>query len=154
MNVMLGDVCIQIQSKMRPLSVEVTESSVNAIITFCRNHVRSNMAALKKDQEACPETPKKASFVMPTDACPAIQGKVTWQPSHQAWCVHCKDSKGVTSSSRVRVVVQETSTNFLKRGGSAKDSFHTLRRQRYIDAIIKWNETDASTRPRIDVPQA
>ena len=43
--------------------------------------------------------------------------------------------------------------SILKSSGDAKESFNTLRRKRYIDAINMWNELDKSSRPRIIVPE-
>ena len=159
LEVSLGDSKITIQSKMRPLRIEVTEAAVTGIIEWCRQHVREGKPILKKHAH---EHAKKSggSFVMPADGCPGIVGKVTWQPSHTAWCVHGKNDKGVHFTTRVKVGGGRNKAGFLQAASqavglphmNAKDTFNMQRRKSYIEALELWNAEDKSTRPRIIVP--
>ncbi len=167
-DVMVGDVKMKVQNKLRPLRVECTEASVNGVIAFCRKHVLDGKADLKKYRvrEDGGQAAERSTFVMPTDDCPIILGKVTWQPSHHAWCVHGKAGSGATFSTRVRVSGLDPHQpagngiggSFLKpaekRGCvDGKESYNIERRSRYIEAIEIWNEKDKSSRDRILVPK-
>ena len=150
--VKLGDTVIKMQNKPRPLAMECTESSVIAVMKFCRLHIRSDQASAKQDRAVAKVKQGKPSFAMPAEDCPAIVGKVTWQPSHQAWCIHGKSDTGEVFTNRVKVVESGSSSGFLKKSVPTKEAFLSLRRKRYIDAMNSWNELDRSSRPRIDVP--
>ena len=94
---------------------------------------------------------------MPADECPSITGKVTWQPSHSAWCIHGKREGGVALKNRVRVGGRKEA-GFFKPAGhgckNAREIFLIERRKAYIAAIELWNKEDKSTRERIEVPFA
>ena len=158
-DVMLGDTKVRIQTKARPLKMEVTEASVNAVIAWCRRHVMEGKLSLKKQTStsaACPE----GTWAMPADPCPAILGKVTWQPSHTSWCVHAKGDDGNRFTARLKLIDNKATQGLLQSGGmpqtkdDAKAAFAKARREMYIEAIKKWNAEDKSTRPRIDLPDS
>jgi len=160
---------VKMKTNTRPLFIAVTQESVNAVIAFCRKHIKEGPVQLKKDtaagsqQAACPQEaacPRK-SFAMPVDACPSIIGKVTWQASRTAWSVHGKSEHGEKFSKRCKVTVPTEKKGFLTSGGglspgeesvTAKDAFHVARRKAYIEAIKMWNAEDYSTRERIVEP--
>ncbi len=161
-DVTVGDVTMKVQNQLRPLRVECTEASVNAVITFCRKHVLDGKADLKK-YRAHEDGGRRSAFVMPTDDCPLIVGRVTWQPSHRAWCVHGKDGSGATFGTRIRVTTPHQLAGVVssffqsdqrRRGTDAKEAYTIERRSRYIEAIETWNEKDKSTRDRLVVPAA
>jgi hypothetical protein len=143
LSVKLGDDTIRIQSRLRPIRVEVQQAAVNTIIAWCRSHVQQNKPVLKKHQvsAACP------SWSMPADACPTILGKVTWQPSHHGFCVHAKSSDGRIEKKRIKVKQPS------KMSG-AHDEFQANRMRAYMEAIDMWNKYDCSTRERIPVPSS
>ena len=154
LDVKLGDVTIRVQNKIRPFRIEVTESSVNAIMSWCREHVLQGKATLKKHQakgETASSSTASLSWSMPVDDCPSILGKVTWQPSHTAWCVHSKDENGVIVKARVKVGGGKEQTGFLNSRMSARANYHADRRSAYLHAIELWNHRDKSTRDRIQL---
>lgn len=150
LDVILADATIKVQNKLRPFRVEVTEESVIAIMKWCRQHVLNGKATLKKHQTkaACPKA-AAPSWSMPVDECPTILGKVTWQPSHVAWCVHGKDDNGKIVKTRVKVGGKKEQQGFFT---SARENYFVDRKNAYIAAIELWNEKDKSTRDRIEAP--
>ena len=139
---------LKVQNKVRPLLVQVTEESVKAIIDWCRDHVMQGKPTLKKHQTvAASPKPVQPQFSMPLDECPTILGKVTWQFSHGAWCVHAKDAEGKIVKTRVKA----SEGSYLKSG---RDNYYSDRKKAYLQAIEIWNRTDKSSRERIIVDEA
>ena len=103
---------------------------------------------LKQDQTkvACPQA-AQSSWSMPVDDCPSIISRVTWQPSHDGWCVHAKNEGGVIVKTRVKV----GGGSFLNSG---RDTYSSARKDAYRQAIELWNQKDHSTRDRIEAPTA
>ena len=155
-DVMLGDTKVRIQTKVRPLKMEVTEASVNAVIEWCRQHIKAGKLSLKK-QSSTPAACPRGTWSMPADPCPPIQGKVTWQPSHSSWCIHARDENKQKFIARLKVEVTKRTQGFLQSGGmpptkdGAKAAFAKARRETYLAAINQWNMEDKSSRPRIEV---
>ncbi len=157
---------IKVRVKERPFLVEATASNVEALIRFCRRNMEESKAKgqpqLKRKSGASavepPESPDSVVaaascatpsavkvFAMPMDVCPAIIGKVTWQPSKNAWAVHCKGADKKSIQSRVKV---DLPTNAV----DEKTEFEKARLRAYKKAVAHWNDVDQSKRDRIPMP--
>ena len=155
---------VKMKASIRPVSIAVTEDSINAVIAFCKNHIKEGPLQLKKNESKNKDSAagSKKSFSMPVDTCPSIIGKVTWQASHTAWCVHGKNANGEKFAKRCKLNLLKPQKRFLASGGLApaqgeddtKKSFHDARRTAYLEAIKMWNEEDCSSRERIVEPEA
>jgi len=81
---------------------------------------------------------------------------VTWQPSHNAWRVHGKSANGQFFTARVKVQTR-AKKGFLGAAMqehivSDTESFNSIRRAKYIEALHLWNTEDKTTRDRVVVP--
>ncbi len=144
-------------NKLRPLRVQCSLAAVEALVNYCQSHISKGKPELKKYKAACPQ-PKH--FAMPAEHCPAIIGRVTWQPSVNAWAIHGKRERGSTFTTRIRLVLEKETKSFLApqaaektENEDAKEAFKRERRKRYIEAIVLWNSEDHSSRDRIPVPE-
>lgn len=135
----VGGTRVCVKRTTRPLTVEVTMSSVKALIKYCRDHVSAGKATLRKHTASEKAEP---AYSQPVSECPPIMHKVTWHPSVSAWCVHWKDAGGAAQVTRVRVSKAALPL------GSAREARFVA----YVKAIRMWNEEDKSTRERIEVP--
>jgi len=148
---------ILVSTCKRPALVELTKTAMNAVISYCREHVRGNRESSartpKKEAEA-PEAPssEKPKFKMPTPECPPLDGKVTWQPSVESWAVHYKDAAKKRQVARIKAAADGPQSCALLGGSSPRNQFTEKRREAYIAAIVYWNQYDKSTRERIPVP--
>ena len=103
------------------------------------------------------------SWSMPVDPCPSILGKVTWQASHTAWCIHGKNHDKEKFSKRLKVTTEAPKRGFFaassggltpgEKAEATKQAFQDARRKTYLAAIAMWNKEDFSTRERIVVPE-
>ena len=153
--VLLEGIKVTVTTTKRPLLVELTKSSVNAILAYCRAYMRGERASAGTE-ESPKSHPPKAKFQMPKQDCPAIEGKVTWQPSHDSWAAHFKDSEKKRCIARFKAEICHENPCALipipDICSTPRERAQAARKEAYIKAIRHWNEFDKSTRDRIIEP--
>lgn len=171
---------VEVRVSERPFEVEATPEAVMAIIEFCQQSLQDSQITLKRDttqrnRTSAPDPtaashPGQASgsdvvsasasslashggFRLAPLDCPPITGKVTWHPSVQAWCTHCKGDHGKVQWKRFWVHAPLQGGSFLDRtaGCDKGQGWAAARRAAYEAAVRFWNENDSSKRDRIEL---